>query len=190
MPSPFSGGAQEIEYAVTAGLSVSHPKSYQPHCGLHAGMKGTFYFKSEQSSWFTELNLLLANRGWKDDDTYNMEERTEWTCSANYLDIPIYLGYSFRSDTGNSFGIAAGPYLSAGLWGKSNIKGTDFDVKVFKDGCYKRFDCGITGKLFFRRNQFGIDLSYSAGLIKPTTDKWKLINPKDRRITLACSYYF
>ena len=120
--------AQKVDFGVLAGLVFSHPKDYNTRTGFSVGAKGIYTFRDNSSSWFVEAQAKLVSKGWKYDiATYdeggNLIYYSDWTCNAYYLEIPVYAGYKFKVNDNCGIFIEAGPYLAAGLFGNSDVKG-------------------------------------------------------------------
>lgn len=120
--------AQKVDFGVLAGLVFSHPKDYNTRTGFSVGTKGIYTFRDNSSSWFVEAQAKLVSKGWKYDiATYdeggNLIYYSDWTCNAYYLEIPVYAGYKFKVNDNCGIFIEAGPYLAAGLFGNSDVKG-------------------------------------------------------------------
>ena len=120
--------AQKVDFGVLAGLVFSHPKDYNTRTGFSVGAKGIYTFRENSSSWFVEAQAKLVSKGWKYDiATYdeggNLIYYSDWTCNAYYLEIPVYAGYKFKVNDNCGIFIEAGPYLAAGLFGNSDVKG-------------------------------------------------------------------
>lgn len=167
--------AQKVDFGVLAGLVFSHPSDYNTRTGFSVGAKGIYTFRDNSSSWFVEAQAKLASKGWKYDiATYdeggNLIYYSDWTCNAYYLEIPVYAGYKFKVNDDCGIFIEAGPYLAAGLFGNSDVKGGEHNYEyysnVFADGFYKRFDWGA-----WRKRRCGIPAR--AGFVRPASQPYE-----------------
>lgn len=188
--------AQRWTWSVTAEASLDKPKNahgvftsnYKPRWGGSLGVKTTCALGENASHWFGEASLLLANRGWIDRNfAVGDDKQTDWKLKANYLELPLRLGYRFAHNERMSFKLCAGPYVAVGLWGGDKA-GSMTNHDLFTADKYKRFDWGLSGYGSIVYQRWEIGLGYSAALSNPAGDSWKLMKAKDKRIILSLSY--
>lgn len=190
--------AQKVDFGVLAGLVFSHPKDYNTRTGFSVGAKGIYTFRENSSSWFLEAQAKLASKGWKYDiATYdeggNLVYYSDWTCNAYYLEIPVYAGYKFMVNDDCGIFIEAGPYLAAGLFGKSDVKGGEHNYEyygnVFADGFYERFDWGLGGNVGVEYRHVQISVGLHRSLMNPLKQTLVMMpKPKDRSWMLTIAY--
>lgn len=126
---------------------------------------------------YANAGALLSFEGCKQD----YGELGSSKANANFLDIPIHLGYRYAiNDKVSVFG-EVGPYFAIGLFGKTkevetNIGGTEFveqtETKVNTFDEIKRFDVGAGLKFGIEFNQ---KYSFAIGY------DWGFINLDDRK---------
>lgn len=190
--------AQKVDFGVLAGLVFSHPSDYNTRTGFSVGAKGIYTFRENSSSWFVEAQAKLASKGWKYDiATYdeggNFVYYSDWTCNAYYLEIPVYAGYKFKVNDNCGIFIEAGPYLAAGLFGNSDVKGGEHNYEyysnVFADGFYKRFDWGLGGNVGVEYRHVQVSFGLHRSLMNPLNQTLVMMpKPKDRSWMLTVTY--
>ena len=190
--------AQKVDFGVLAGLVFSHPSDYNTRTGFSVGAKGIYTFRENSSSWFVEAQAKLASKGWKYDiATYdeggNFVYYSDWTCNAYYLEIPVYAGYKFKVNDNCGIFIEAGPYLAAGLFGNSDVKGGEHNYEyysnVFADGFYKRFDWGLGGNVGVEYRHVQVSVGLHRSLLKPLKQTLVMMpTPKDRSWMRTIAY--
>lgn len=190
--------AQKVDFGVLAGLVFSHPKDYNTRTGFSVGAKGIYTFRENSSSWFLEAQAKLVSKGWKYDiATYdeggNLIYYSDWTCNAYYLEIPVYAGYKFKVNDNCGIFIEAGPYLAAGLFGNSDVKGGEHNYEyysnVFADGFYKRFDWGLGGNVGVEYRHVQVSFGLHRSLMNPLNQTLVMMpKPKDRSWMLTVTY--
>ena len=190
--------AQKVDFGVLAGLVFSHPSDYNTRTGFSVGAKGIYTFRENGSSWFVEAQAKLASKGWKYDiATYdeggNFIYYSDWTCNAYYLEIPVYAGYKFKVNDNCGIFIEAGPYLAAGLFGNSDVKGGEHNYEyysnVFADGFYKRFDWGLGGNVGVECQHVQVSFGLHRSLMNPLNQTLVMMpKPKDRSWMLSIAY--
>lgn len=190
--------AQKVDFGVLAGLVFSHPSDYNTRTGFSVGAKGIYTFRDNSSSWFMEAQAKLVSKGWKYDiATYdeggNLIYYSDWTCNAYYLEIPVYAGYKFKVNDNCGIFIEAGPYLAAGLFGNSDVKGGEHNYEyysnVFADGFYKRFDWGLGGNVGVEYRHVQVSFGLHRSLMNPLNQTLVMMpKPKDRSWMLTVTY--
>lgn len=190
--------AQKVDFGVLAGLVFSHPSDYNTRTGFSVGAKGIYTFRDNSSSWFVEAQAKLVSKGWKYDiATYdeggNLIYYSDWTCNAYYLEIPVYAGYKFKVNDNCGIFIEAGPYLAAGLFGNSDVKGGEHNYEyysnVFADGFYKRFDWGLGGNVGVEYRHVQVSFGLHRSLMNPLNQTLVMMpKPKDRSWMLSIAY--
>lgn len=190
--------AQKVDFGVLAGLVFSHPSDYNTRTGFSVGAKGIYTFRDNSSSWFVEAQAKLVSKGWKYDiATYdeggNLIYYSDWTCNAYYLEIPVYAGYKFKVNDNCGIFIEAGPYLAAGLFGNSDVKGGEHNYEyysnVFADGFYKRFDWGLGGNVGVEYRHVQVSFGLHRSLMNPLNQTLVMMpKPKDRSWMLTVTY--
>lgn len=95
--------------------------------------------------------LEFTNKGYK----YDYDGFKE-TVHANYLQLPIHVGYKMNIAEGTKFVLHAGPYLAYGVGGSKDY---------FGDGGAKRFDAGLGLGVGLELNQFVVGVGDDFGLV-------------------------
>ncbi len=180
--------AQKLSYSVTAGWGASRAEDVSAFHAFNLGAKADWYAFGEDKYSFVQAGLLFASKGWK-DDVFSISEPFSCTqkCRLYYLEVPVHVGYTFSLGERTSLITTVGPYAAVGLGGKN--KAWDIKSKPFKDGEYKRFDCGLGADvtLEYNRLQFGVGASF--GLLRQTTDKWRMMGKLRHRTILVSLGY-
>lgn len=115
----------------------------------------------------------------------------EWKLRANYLELPVHIGYALPLNNDVRVIGTVGPYFAVGLWGNSSIgEDSNDDVKVFSDNFYQRFDCGwgltIGAEL---HSHLRISAGFEMSVLNPMKNKMDF-NPSDRNVSLSVTYLF
>ena len=117
---------------------------------------------------FVQSGLAFTTKGYKYD-----QPAREITCNANYLQLPILLGYGFNVVNILKINAHVGPYFATGIGGKTKEKiyAQDSGNEIYndkyntfsKDG-FKKFDTGLIGMLSADIAKFSVSVGYEMGL--------------------------
>jgi len=202
----FRGGGNLSEMEVSGAAIDSKMK-----LGFH--FTGVFTYNMYDRFAF-QTGLTLSKKGLKQNvNTYNEDELTgkithldvETTVDANFLQMPLMLGYEFNLSRSVALNIFGGGYGSLGFSGETKMKGKeetmygvvvgnsrDIDsVKDTFDGTLKKLDYGITGSLgLVISEMYLINFNYEHGLadLSDNTDVYKSL--KNRNYTLSLGIRF
>lgn len=159
-----------IQWEGVAGLNVSNLGGLGSKPGFHVGAKAEMGIPSIADGVYANAGALLSLEGCKQD----MGELGKSKTKANFLDIPIHLGYKYAiNDKVSVFG-EVGPYFAIGLFGKSEevfIEGLGQDMeqtttKVNTFDTMKRFDVGAGLKFGIEFNRkYSLAIGYDWGFI-------------------------
>lgn len=188
----LTASAQNMRYGFTAGLHECLPNEVGSRIGFKIGPTAQYSFSDNERTALLDFSLLLTAKGWSDDVMTDVSGNSmTWKLRANYLELPIHIGYALPVyDNVRVIG-TVGPYFALGLWGNSSIDGEDIDdVKIFSDNFYKRFDFGwgltVGAEL---HSHFRISAGFEMSVLNPMKNKVDF-NPSDRNISLSFTYLF
>lgn len=138
----------KFRIGLTAGANFSSTTSENADMkvGFNAGVKGEYNLSNEL---FLNASLLFDMKGAKSSGI---------NVNANYLNIPIHIGYRYNiSETISLFG-EVGPYFAFGISGETEGIKT-FDV-------WKTFDLGLGARIGAEFSKFQVYVGYDYGLTK------------------------
>lgn len=160
-----------IQWEGIAGLNVSNLGGLGSKPGFHIGAKAEMGIPSIANGVYANAGALLSFKGCKQDYGELGNSKT----NANFLDIPIHLGYRYAiNDKISVFG-EVGPYFAIGLFGKTkvveayiegpeSVEQTETKVNTFDE--IKRFDVGAGLKFGIEFNQkYSFAIGYDWGFI-------------------------
>lgn len=110
----------------------------------------TVYLSQKGSKWSGITNVSATYHAW-------------------YVDMPVNLQYRFGVTDRFDLLLAAGPYVSYGVFGKvnSDIAGLKSDADTFSDGYLKKFDWGANGEIAIELDKtVQLNFGYQYGLYK------------------------
>lgn len=130
-------------------------------------------------NWYLTSGLEFTNKGAKSDyllidlDELAVEKIGKIKYTANYLQLPIHVGYKLDIAEGTKINFHAGPYFAYGIAGKSKVSDItsaiydDLDRKVdtFSDDALKRFDFGLGLGAGVEFGQINVGLGFDFGLL-------------------------
>ena len=188
----LTASAQNMRYGFTAGFQSCMAHDVGSRAGYKIGPSAQYSFSDNDRTAFLDFSLLLTAKGWSDDIMTAADGNSaEWKLRANYLELPVHIGYALPLNNDVRVIGTVGPYFAVGLWGNSSIgdDSTD-DVKVFSDNFYQRFDCGwgltIGAEL---HSHLRISAGFEMSVLNPMKNKMDF-NPSDRNVSLAVAYLF
>lgn len=161
--------AQQLRFGATAGLNVNLARGSEP-CGGRLGyvVGGTAYygFGHTAHTWYVNGSLLLSQKGYKVDNIYmpvegGKDQQYKSHLDVTSLEIPIVIGRNFAIGGKSSVFVEAGPYVSCGLWGKTETK---LDGKTVSSSHH------VLGKDGYQRIDYGVTLGVGVGI----ADRWRL----------------
>jgi len=183
--------AQRFDYGVMAGLRLSQPKDYKTHVGFDLGLTGEYKFTDTTDGWYLGASLIFTSRGWKDVIYGDEMEEYSWKCDAYYLELPVMAGYKVGVGEKTRLSLSAGPYVAAGLFGKSRLDEDVPDVvfgNIYSAGVYRRADYGAKIYAGVEYDKWQIGLSFSNSFRNPATGGWRILKMKDRSLSLQIAY--
>ena len=195
----FFGGANAASMSIELGSSNPEIEdSYGMLFGLNVGALYDYVFKKDRSQELSiESGLLFDSKGYSQKQENEVFLYLNNKATLYYLDIPLYLKYSYRFRSQNKIYFGVGPYLGIGLFGNDYL---DFQAVVAAepssdsqdiiwgdDGDYKRLDYGLTGKVgYLMDSGFNISASYDYGL--PNVSAVETKEQKNRLIRVSLGY--
>ena len=203
--------AQEkpITFGVKAGMNLSNMFGDTDNPESKIGYQIGFTFDYALSNdFFIQTGVEFTNKGYVEKSDLIIEDGIEVynpkiTLNANYLQLPIHIGYTaYKSDNLN-ISLATGPYLALGVGGKTKMTGEanipdyyyvgSFSSKVntFKAGLLKEFDMGFGANIAAEIKKIEFRIGYDFGLINiyaPVEDEKAKI--KNQNLYLSLGYKF
>ncbi len=133
-----------------------------------------------------EVGALLTGKGAKAETNFNSTDYVRAKFNPLYVEVPVNLLFKVTDKSNNGFSFHAGPYIAAGVGGKStidtkigaleinktsNIKFNNDNVTTTQqeDAGYnklKRFDYGLNAGVGFTTKSVLLRLNYGLGLAK------------------------
>jgi len=144
---------QNLQFEGVAGLNMSDMGGLGSKAGFHIGAKAEIPLPSLADGSYANAGIMLSFKG----NSY-LGLKT----AANYLEIPIHVGYKRAINENLSIFGEAGPYIAFGLFGKMDIE-YDMDLTGYGSTSSKMQintfdnDLGI--------NRFDIGAGLKAGVV-------------------------
>lgn len=204
-----TANAQEnLKWGVTAGMNVSKLSTtgLDSKIGYHLGVKAELGLPQLADGVFLDAAALLSAKGAKTD----LGDLGNQKINANYLEVPVFIGYKYAiNDNFSVFG-KFGVYFSYGLFGKTNVEEMDYDdngdiihnkikYDTFGDDGFKRFDMGLGLRVGTEINKkYQISIGYDFGLLKTYKTKFEegdmeidlSSGAKNRNLSISVAYMF
>lgn len=162
MVNAQSINAQDLQFEGVVGLNSASMGEFDSKVGLHLGLRAETALPSLGEGVYGNAGALLSFKG---------TESFGKTYAANYLEIPVHIGYKHAVNEKFSIYGEAGPYLAFGLSGKSDLDITSaLKVNTFGDEGLKlkRFDIGIGFRAGIEsQKKYTLSVGYDLGLIDP-----------------------
>lgn len=208
----MSINAQEsLKWGVVAGMNVSKMSAtgLDSKIGYHVGVRAELGLPQVANGLYLDAAALLSSKGAKTD----MGDLGNQKISANYLEIPIHIGYKYAvNDNFSVFG-SFGPYFGYGLFGKTKVEELDYDddyeliktsskYDTFGNDGLKRFDCGLGFNIGVElKKTYRVSLGYDFGLTETYKSKFDAgdenyeeldlgSGAKNRNLTISVAYMF
>ncbi len=169
---PFSlevrGGLNRSKPSVEDGVKLKSAYSYRADAVLD--FKMGFGFFTRTGLTLTEKNL---KQEYRDEDIYE-----NLKIKAQYLQVPVMVGYKFGIPMLGSINVAGGMYFGYGIGGKAKYKegyidymtGGVIEEEVDKtntfENVYRRFDTGVAVSAGVEISRVTFNLGYEHGLVK------------------------
>lgn len=192
--------AQTTKWGLTGGINFSTQTQQKYRTGFHLGVKSEIQLSCIKGMFF-DLGAFITSKGYKSSWYFDEKshENLQWKGDLYYLDIPIHIGYKLVINDRFSFFASAGPYIGVGLWGQVKVKNEKpmqndvvqtFSKNVFDDDLYKRIDWGAGVKFGVEfRQHIQVAAGYDWGIRDLKTSD-KLIDIRNRNMTISCTYIF
>lgn len=208
----LTANAQEnLKWGVAAGMNVSKMSAtgLDTKIGYHVGVRAELGLPQVANGLYLDAAALLSSKGAKTD----MGDLGSQKINANYLEIPIHIGYKYAvNDNFSVFG-SFGPYFGYGLFGTTKVEELDYDddyeliktsskYDTFGNDGLKRFDCGLGFNIGVEiKKTYRVSLGYDFGLTETYKSKFdagdenyeKLdlgSGAKNRNLTISVAYMF
>lgn len=166
--------AQGVYLGIKGGGVISKIRSEKladenPQPGYMAGLALDYEFISNMS---IQSGIYFVTKGAE----YTTENAGFEDVDAKmyYLQIPLHYAYKIPLSGTTRFNVNAGPYVAAGIGGKTKVSGdTSQEYDTFhkiEDGQYvglgyKSFDAGVGIGIGFEFNSFTLDVGWDVGLV-------------------------
>ena len=182
----------QVKFGPKVGLNFSTMSMKSEGVSLDTKMRTGFHVgaileKDITSSFFIQPGIFFSSKGSKYDALDGIK------IVANYIDIPVNVGYKLRLCKSSNLRLMAGPYFAYGVGGtatetiigehKEDIKwgsGNDDDLKPF--------DMGLNLGAAVELNSFQVGLQYGFGLLNISADSDATI--KNGVLSLSVAYLF
>jgi hypothetical protein len=189
-------GAQ-VRFGAKAGINVSSIalplNGYGPKIGGQLGLMADMRLSARFS---IQPALLFSSKGvtYKFDqrDLSGLYIRTIHTKqSLNYLEFPVLALYKLPLKKGAKLYAGLGPYVGAGLFSNTRIKGYDRQEVDPLDNLnretfpFDRFDCGLSVAAGVETGRFLLGINFNKG-IKPLAKNTKNYN---NTLSVSAGYY-
>lgn len=212
--------AQDFTSEVKATLNLSQmdmpgantDKTLKPGFSLGVNLNYKFH-----SGIFFQSGFFMTKKGsrkheknsWSDegDDVYINYEDITSTIDANYIQIPLGIGYEKFIDKNFGFNFSIGGYGGVGFKGKTKVRGTTWNYnkdsgqkgtvnispKEREDDTFgdrstlKRFDYGITGNVSIIMSSYIVSLGYEYGLMNVSQNSQEM---KNRNLVIGLGMRF
>ncbi len=210
--SVMSVNAQEnLKWGVVAGMNLSKMSAtgLDSKLGYHVGVRAELGLPQVANGLYLDASALLSAKGAKMD----FGDLGSQKINANYLEIPIHIGYKYAvNDNFSVFG-SFGPYFSYGLFGKTKVEELDYDDEyelmktsskydTFGNDGLKRFDCGLGLNVGVEiKKTYRVAIGYDFGLTETYKSKFDAgeenyeefdfgSGAKNRNLTISVAYMF
>mgnify|MGYP002602458520 FL=1 len=180
------------------GLNVAKLTHYESLIGYNLGVRAKMELPVE--NLYVNMGALLSRKG----ASFDLGEAGNTKIKANYLDIPVHVGYQYVVNNDFSVFGEFGPYFAIGLFGKS--KGMEGDINDEGDVLqspisyntfdqFKRFDFGLGLRVGTEiKKKYILAFSYDFGFI----NGWKSYQEendwtascKNRNFSISLGYKF
>lgn len=187
--------AQKLSIEPTIGVHYSRAQHMDAIVGWQAGAKVHYFLSDKVNRIYLSSGMLFNQKGWKESIYFDDQDKTiEWKVTPTYLEIPLHIGYKYAPENNTTFFCDLGPYFAVGIFGKSEIKTTEYlpekSGNVFSDGLYKRFDIGLSGSVGVGINHWQLGLNISKGLENQAKGSIKAMSLKDFSYGVSLGYQF
>jgi hypothetical protein len=156
---------QNLQFEGVAGLNMSDMGGLGSKAGLHIGAKAEMPLPSLADGAYANAGVLLSFKG----NSYLGLKTT-----ANYLEIPMHVGYKHAINENLSIFGEAGPYIAFGLFGKMDVMEVDIlsstdviQINTFdSEFGLNRFDIGVGLKAGVEiKKKYTVSIGYDWGFI-------------------------
>lgn len=155
----IGGNAQNIiQWEGFAGFNVSNIGGLGSKPGFHIGAKAELGIPSIANGVYVNAGAVFSMKGCKQDYGDLGGAKTK----ANFLDIPIHMGYRYNINNDFSIFGEVGPYFSFGLFGKTKTEELDSDG--FGDWSMTEYSYNTFGKDGLKRFDVGAGLRFGVEL--------------------------
>jgi hypothetical protein len=134
-----------------------------PKAGLNLGFVAGLQV-APVTPLYLETGLSYIEKGGKGN--YN----GKYTCSMNYLEVPLLVKYQHNFDRLTSIQPFAGLYCAAGISGNIKEQGQRKAYSSFSDTAFKRFDGGLRIGCGLQFDHLYAELGYDIGLANVSHD--------------------
>jgi len=143
---------------------------------------------------YLSSGLEFTNKGAKAEYDFRPVDGDKYdvTMTANYLQLPIHIGYKLPISEGVIINFHGGPYLAYGIGGKTKFEYGNKTEKenTFGDDGFKRFDFGLGLGAGVEFGNINVGLGYDFGLVNIADDDDDDISVKNGNAYLTVGYKF
>ena len=144
--------AKDIQFEGVAGLNLSDMGGLGSKVGFHFGVKAETALSSLAEGVYANAGALISFKG---------NEFFGLTTAANYLEIPVHMGYKHAINDKFAVYGEAGPYLAFGLFGKSDF---DLEIEYGDINSSSIIKVSTFGNDGFKLKRFDIGFGFRAGV--------------------------
>lgn len=169
--APQATQAQKLQWGIKAGVqsNASSMTFDDMKTGYVLGVTAEYKFNNRPTGWYAATGLLYSEKGFKDSWNTNVIQsgtiidgkKIITDMQANYLILPLHMGYQWKLGKNAKYLLEAGPYVALGLSGKDmrtvkskvqdettqlwgdNVWTAEASDNVFDDKVFNRFDWGL-----------------------------------------------
>ncbi|MCC8018377.1 MAG: PorT family protein [Rikenellaceae bacterium] len=194
--------AQKGEFGLRAGLNLSNQIGDIDMKIKPAFNVGMVVDVNGQRSFFFQPGLLYSLKGSKDSG-YISNVKVDQTIQMHYIEVPLSVGWKFKTGGNALFVVQTGPYFAAAVAGRLI---TESGVKTYGGGgkeshgvigdVFKRGDIGWNGGIGIRGSHMFLGVQYGIGILNTSKDtgsgiyNYHKTKIRNSNLSLNVAYYF
>lgn len=183
---------KNLQWEANAGVNFAKLTDWDSKVGFNIGVRGKIQLPMIAENVYANAGVLLTFKG----ASFDMGELGETKINANFLEIPIHIGYQYAVNENLSVFGEFGPYFAFGLFGKTKNKSVEY---AYGDGStsemtetsnntfdeMKRFDFGLGFRVGAEiRQKYILSVGYDFGLVN-VYNKDDYMDPEDTNIYIT-----
>jgi len=195
----------QVRFGVKAGVNVSNAKiqdndSFDPLIGFQGSLMADISISSKFS---IQSALRFVTKGFSSETEFRDAQGQftgigRSTFRTNYLELPVLMLYKVKIGESSQIFGGLGPYMAAGINGKSDFEGRIPAQRIVfgpkndrPDGAYNRMDYGLAAAAGIERGRVVVAVNYNHGLtgISPDSQAFA-VNFYNRSLGLTAGYWF